>query len=352
MVSIHFFSLLLLHIMEVAPSNNYVSIMYSTGRAVSACCPAIRLPMRLELFLLLGTCLLLGLMGMPPARRMVQREDVYLSSNYTSGMVGYFSKKDKALRIEETELILKKAILRMNSLNSKQNIMPPRKPNQSPTENKTRILILSYWRSGSTFIFELFRSYPGVFSIFEPLQYKLGINFSLYNTKVSSLSVDIVRDMFNCRMNNTKKYSKMFKFLREMGDEENYDSQLYELCHESSNNSICWDPDLHSAFCRMMPVTLQKTVRLGISTIPDLLHDYNLNLRIIVLMRDPRPMLLSREGLEFCSNAICYDAQIVCKNLEKEIDILQSYGDIYKDRYNRIGHDVNMKYMILKYYNY
>ena len=53
-------------------------------------------------------------------------------------------------------------------------------------------------------------------------------------------------------------------------------------------NSLCYDADYVGKICRLHPIQLVKTVRMRVHQVMHLLMEKDINIKIIVLFRDPR----------------------------------------------------------------
>ena len=65
------------------------------------------------------------------------------------------------------------------------------------------------------------------------------------------------------------------------------------------DNSTCFIPEFYSATCSLFPIRVIKTVRLRVSVVEDLLRDPDIgsNLKVVMLVRDPRGLMNSRATL-------------------------------------------------------
>merc|ERR1719420_191885 len=66
-----------------------------------------------------------------------------------------------------------------------------------PREKMRKILILTTWRSGSTFLGDLLNHYPGTFYFFEPLHY-----YDHMDGKVMpQTEIEFLRSLYHCTFN-------------------------------------------------------------------------------------------------------------------------------------------------------
>ena len=80
-----------------------------------------------------------------------------------------------------------------------------------------------------------------------------------------------------------------------------------------NGDTLCYDPDYVQNICELHPIQLVKTVRMRTRQIAPLLDDPDLNIKLIVLMRDPRAVRSSRNKLKWCSFDACNTLEVVLK---------------------------------------
>ena len=59
--------------------------------------------------------------------------------------------------------------------------------------------------------------------------------------------------------------------------------------------SYCWKPEFLNKFCPLFPFQSIKTVRLRLNLTEQLVQDPSLNVRVMLLVRDPRGTMESRK---------------------------------------------------------
>ena len=80
-----------------------------------------------------------------------------------------------------------------------------------------------------------------------------------------------------------------------------------------NGDTLCYDPDYVQNICELHPIQLVKTVRMRTRQIAPLLDDPDLNIKLIVLMRDPRAVRSSRNKLKWCSFDACNTLEVVLR---------------------------------------
>uniref|UniRef100_T1J639 Sulfotransferase domain-containing protein n=1 Tax=Strigamia maritima TaxID=126957 RepID=T1J639_STRMM len=192
-------------------------------------------------------------------------------------------------------------------------------------KKKKQIMILAYWRSGSTFVSEIINHYPGTFYHYEPLQPVVGP--TLVNKTMEHIAVKLLSDLFNCsytRENlkwiNLDKYRFFFQ----------YNTRLRTSCHISPK--LCFDAKFISAMCNQFPFQVIKVTRLTLEPTMQLLDQYP-ELKIIFLIRDPRGIMSSRMKLDWCrASRSCIDPEILCSSMRQSIASLKVMNIKYPNR--------------------
>ena len=60
-------------------------------------------------------------------------------------------------------------------------------------------------------------------------------------------------------------------------------------------DSLCYDPGYVGKICSLHPIQLVKTVRMRVHQVMDLLQEQGINMKMIVLFRDPRAVRLVKQ---------------------------------------------------------
>ncbi|XP_064101690.1 uncharacterized protein LOC135212179 isoform X1 [Macrobrachium nipponense] len=196
----------------------------------------------------------------------------------------------------------------------------------SPSQVR-RVIILSTWRSGSTFLGDLLRSYPGAFFSFEPLHHLLK-NLHLQEGPLVEVVTNLIRNILTCDYSDLDEY---VNYMRNNTFLLDHNTRLWNSC--ARNRALCFDKDYISNMCKYMPVNVMKTVRMGLSPVVELLQDPSLDLRVIHLVRDPRGSLHSRMQLSWCKSMACSDPETVCSDLLTDLKLSATAKEKFPDRY-------------------
>ncbi|XP_003791480.1 carbohydrate sulfotransferase 6 [Otolemur garnettii] len=177
-------------------------------------------------------------------------------------------------------------------------------------QERVHVLVLSSWRSGSSFVGQLFSQHPDVFYLMEPA-WHVWATLSQGSASALHMAVrDLIRSVFLCDMDVFDAYLPWRR-----------SHNLSDLFQWAVSRALC-SPPACSAFprgaisseavckplcarrpfglaqeaCRSYSHVVLKEVRFfNLRVLYPLLRDPALNLRIVHLVRDPRAVLRSRE---------------------------------------------------------
>uniref|UniRef100_A0A8C5PP62 Sulfotransferase n=1 Tax=Leptobrachium leishanense TaxID=445787 RepID=A0A8C5PP62_9ANUR len=178
----------------------------------------------------------------------------------------------------------------------------------STVKKPVHILIVSSWRSGSSFLGSIFNNHPDVFYIFEP-GFPIWMKLSGESSELLHYPTrDLLRSLLTCDV------SPLHFYLPNGGNqlsEYRYFTESRAICTSTacqfSDESLSYDRSTCLKVCGGKPLeTIEgvcrnynhiagKTVRIfDLKVLLPLLHDPKLDLRILHLVRDPRAVASSR----------------------------------------------------------
>ncbi|NWU44065.1 CHST7 sulfotransferase, partial [Hylia prasina] len=150
---------------------------------------------------------------------------------------------------------------------------------------KRHIYLHATWRTGSSFLGELFNQHPDVFYLYEPMWH---LWQALYPGDALSLQGalrDMLRALFRC------DFSVLRLYTAPSGHRDRLEIGLIDgaTCEETCPPRALRELE---AECRKYPVVVIKDVRLlELSALLPLLREPGLNLRVVQLFRDPRAVI-------------------------------------------------------------
>ncbi len=129
-----------------------------------------------------------------------------------------------------------------------------------------RSVIISTWRSGSTFLGEILNSLSGNFYHYEPL-----LTYDIVQIRGpphDKSAVQALKKLLRCNYTNMQEYL-------EFGENHNYlfthNTRLWNQCHLFPN--FCYQPKFLEPFCKLFPLQSMKVVRLRLKLAARLLED-------------------------------------------------------------------------------
>lgn len=130
-----------------------------------------------------------------------------------------------------------------------------------------RSIVVTTWRSGSTFLGDILNAMPGNFYHYEPL-----LNFGIKQIRDPDDEREAIKNIKNLLycdfyndMDDYLNFGKSHTYLFE------HNERLWTVCKEYPH--YCWRPKFLTPFCKLFPLQSMKTVRLRLSTAEELLKD-------------------------------------------------------------------------------
>lgn len=210
-------------------------------------------------------------------------------------------------------------------------------------------MIISTWRSGTTFLGEVLNALPGTFYHYEPLL-KYGI-VQIRGPPESNEAVSMIKAMLKCDFDGLEDY---FEFGKTHLHQFSHNTRLWDHC--KFKRDLCYDADFTSRYCMLFPFQSMKVVRLRLRLIQEILDDKELNVKVVLLIRDPRGVLQSRQHRQFCKpSPDCWQPDLLCADMISDYvaasRILPKYPDkLMVLRYEELALDPNVTtHRILKF---
>jgi len=191
-----------------------------------------------------------------------------------------------------------------------------------------RALVVTTWRSGSTFLGDIMNSHPATYYHYEPL-----LHFDIRQARSGHLGEEAQRTLTSLMKCD---YSELDRYLQ-YGKSHNYlfthNERLWHFC-DSGKNAFCWQPYFLNRFCSLFPFQSIKTVRLRLNLTRIFMDDESNKVKVLLLVRDPRGTMESRRHRDWCpGNPDCEDPAKLCGDLESDYYAYQQLVKQYPERY-------------------
>ncbi|RZC32824.1 carbohydrate sulfotransferase 5, partial [Asbolus verrucosus] len=208
---------------------------------------------------------------------------------------------------------------------------PPNKELQDFTMSSggspVRTMIITTWRSGSTFLGDVINAVPGNYYHYEPLL-DYGI-IQIRGPPYSKSALSNLKNLLNCdytNLQNYLEYGKLHTYLF------SHNTRLWSLCE--SFPQYCWNATFLSSVCKVFPFQSTKTVRLRLRLAEEILKDEKLNVKVLLLMRDPRGTLQSRKHRDWCpGQPDCDKPNLLCADMVSDYSAAIQLKKLYPDRF-------------------
>lgn len=189
-------------------------------------------------------------------------------------------------------------------------------------------VIFATWRSGSTFLGELVSSHPFTFHHYEPLLHMRQVRASGAN---QTRGLKIIEKLLTCNYSDVPEITKCDPWMTEEQNRRN--PLLWNTCQGARN--MCMDHDFIGEICKLFPFLSLKTVRMPLVTGRTLLENSNLkNLRLLLLVRDPRAIMHSRKRESWCNEGKdCSDPTVLCQDMAEDWIQAKILRNLYPNRF-------------------
>ncbi|XP_075526372.1 carbohydrate sulfotransferase 1-like [Dermacentor variabilis] len=202
---------------------------------------------------------------------------------------------------------------------------------------KKLILLLAYFRSGSSFLGGLLSSASNMtFFSYEPLS--LLSTAERLDPQNAPRGLEILANHLTCQ------FPRMSDYLAVAPKRWNHyapNSFLMRLCGRKVK--VCLNPEFMADVCRRSPVQVAKVTRLSVVQV---LHWLRLNaplrgsLKVVYLVRDPRGMISSRNFMSWCrKSAVCSKAKNLCREMEEDLDAFEELRELLPEATVRVRYE-------------
>ncbi|GFS58377.1 hypothetical protein NPIL_419911 [Nephila pilipes] len=220
-------------------------------------------------------------------------------------------------------------LMKQNSVIHKRATLDPMRSLKSISltdpEKVTRIIVITYFRAGSSFFGDILQQNWKTFYHFEPL-HSMTYDKRIDDEKMPEV-FNLFDNIFNCNFTKSKEYMQwvmkpknQFLFAHNLF--------LWVTCH--SNPKVCFNPSFVNAVCMRAPIHVMKVTRLHMRQLRSYLEQNpDMNIKVVHLTRDPRGIVSSRWSLDWCNGTNCSDSGVLCREMDEDIRI---FNDLQKEQ--------------------
>lgn len=194
-----------------------------------------------------------------------------------------------------------------------------------------RSMLVTFRGSGALTLLDSLANQPGCYQHYAPL-IAYGGRSAVENQPAHVLKE--LEALYNCDYNSSMKmiqWGKRSPIFRRF-----YGAQS-KLCMTYSHDS-CWDPDNLAAICKLHPFINMAVYNMKLKYLA-LLLDRKLNLRILLLVRDPRGTMYSRKNRNWCDGLKDCEASSLCMDMVSDFKMAQILREQYPDRFSTIRYE-------------
>ncbi|KAH8356794.1 hypothetical protein KR200_004948 [Drosophila serrata] len=195
-----------------------------------------------------------------------------------------------------------------------------------------RSLLVSFRGSGALTLLDNLAHQPGCYQHYAPL-------IAYHNRSTAQRSHSKVLDelvsLYNCNYN--KSAEMIYWGMRSAVFRRFYGAQSKTcLTHSLAE---CWDPEVMAGVCKVHPFINMAVYNLRLEFLVSLLEKEGLNLRILLLVRDPRGTMYMRRQSQWCVGEEDCDAKTLCNDMVSDHKVAEILSKNYPRRFDIIRYE-------------
>lgn len=200
--------------------------------------------------------------------------------------------------------------------------------------NVTHVLLVAYFRSGSSFLGDLLQQNWKSYYTYEPLHH-MTRQMKIDGPANITEAYKVIRNIFDCEFNDLDEY---IRWVNDKAYLLRWNKFLWGI---SRFRSPLYDRSTFHETCIHAKYNIMKAVRLKMKHLPALYERLkDMRLKIIFLVRDPRGIYNSRKTMEWCNTEkVCFDIASICEEMGEDLE--------YYDRARKVIGDKDL--IFLKY---
>uniref|UniRef100_A0A4D5RKK9 Putative carbohydrate sulfotransferase 3-like protein n=1 Tax=Ixodes scapularis TaxID=6945 RepID=A0A4D5RKK9_IXOSC len=210
-----------------------------------------------------------------------------------------------------------------------------------PANKVQRVIIVTYFRAGSTFVGDIFSSNPRTFYHFEPLH--MFSKDARLNGGAAQNASKLVGHLLRCEFNRVQHYIRWVSEAKFLFRRNHF---LWAMC--GGQNAVCFKGEYVAKVCLRAPTQVMKVTRLHMSQVHDWIkanRDIAGSVKVVHLVRDPRGILASRRLLDWCNESkSCAHQDTLCSEIRADLDSFQDLKREFPNGTYRLRYeDVSME---------
>nr|XP_045586682.1 carbohydrate sulfotransferase 1-like [Procambarus clarkii] len=207
----------------------------------------------------------------------------------------------------------------------------------SSGDTPLRVLLVTTWRSGSTFLGQVLANHPGVFHHYEPFSPR-GVR-QVRSGRDAFQAQQLLHRLMDCQFAGQDEYLNYTHSHPQ--DMLGHNKVVWDACHVGPNPNACFNASFLTRACQMFPIQLVKTVRLRLNLTQLFLNDEKMNVKVVFLVRDPRATMSSRyTSVSWCSDKPdCSSPEVLCSDLQADLKVATALKQLYPQRFTIVKYE-------------
>ncbi|XP_017011770.2 carbohydrate sulfotransferase 5 [Drosophila takahashii] len=111
-----------------------------------------------------------------------------------------------------------------------------------------------------------------------------------------------------------------------------------KIC-QTYSQEICWNPETMAAICKLHPFINMAVYNLRLNFLATLLEREGLNLRMLLIVRDPRSTVYSQINNKWCETAQNCEAKALCNDMVGDYQMVEKLTQSYPQRFSIIRYE-------------
>ncbi|EDW54527.1 carbohydrate sulfotransferase 4 [Drosophila sechellia] len=195
-----------------------------------------------------------------------------------------------------------------------------------------RSMLVTFRGSGALTLLDNLAHQPGCYQHYAPL---IAYESRSIAAKEHDRALDELAALYNCDYN---KSAEMIQWgMRSPVFRRFYGAQA-KICRSYSQET-CWDAETMAAVCKLYPFINMAVYNMRLNLLAPLLERKDLNLNILLLVRDPRGTIYSRMNNKWCSDERDCEAQALCGDMVSDYQMVETLTKAYPQRFSIIRYE-------------